>query len=481
MKKLLPHSVCLAVIGLVFFCGSLGNVCRAGETTPKKTQLDLNNPHKGFMLWGTDYASGGSGNFHGSSVFHVYVPWREIETSDQVFDWKSFERNHLSPILKDYPDATFVLRPVADYPDGANSGITNFYQGGENQRDYPKFFEEQPLEISFTDYKSCDGDGPGRAPDWNDPKMIRQLTQFVAAFGQKYDGDPRITCVQTGLLGLWGEWHQSGCDNIQPKTPAKQAVRDAYAASFQRTAVQTRYPRKPDAVGVEFGFYEDFFPSFTAECKYGFPKCSDDGDWNMHWCFENLTPESKNNWLSSPISGESPLKSQKKTWTNDTKNILTVLHDYHFSILGPAGAHERKGDQAKLADIKRALGYNFHIDSCKWPDKIKAGKPFEVTLVISNSGSAPCYHAMPVELALCSNNDEPVWNTRCSFDLRKVVPGKPFKVTEQFSIAGVAADSYSIRLAILNPRKHFEPGVLIQSEGRDSNDRYKLGNITVVD
>ncbi|MEP3481427.1 MAG: DUF4832 domain-containing protein [Fuerstiella sp.] len=464
---------------LVMMLYATGTLCRGGEVKPVQTTLDLNNPHKGFMLWGTDFVAGASGNFHGSTIFHVYVPWREIETSNQNFEWDRFEANHLLPILNKYPEATFVLRPVVDYPNGCHSGITNFYQGDERQRDYPKFLEEPPLEIHFTDYKSCNGDGPGKTPDWNDAKMILQLQEFVAAFGKKYDGDARITCVQAGLLGLWGEWHQSGCGNLGPDIPVKEAVRDAYAAAFTKTAVQTRYPRKPDAVGVEFGFYEDFFPSFTAPCSYNFPECSDSGNWNMDWCFKNETPGSKDNWLTSPISGESPLKEQKAIWAGQTKVILTVLRDYHFSMLGPGGAHEWDQDRSAMAMIKRQLGYNYHIDYLRWPDQIVTGQPFEVTLQLSNTGSAPCYHSMPVELSLCGSADSAIWKQRWQFDLRKVIPGKPFRVTQRFTVNKVTTGDYSLRLGIIHPRRNGKPGVLIQSAGRDSNDRYQMGKINV--
>ena len=63
----------------------------------------------------------------------------------------------------------------------------------------------------------------------------------------------------------------------EPGAAAKVAVRDAYAAAFTSTPLQTRYPRDPDAVGVEFGFHEDYFPSFTGPDIYGFPAADDSG------------------------------------------------------------------------------------------------------------------------------------------------------------------------------------------------------------
>lgn len=452
----------------------------ASSVSPAIVTNDLNNPHKGFMLWGTDYQDGAQPNYYGATIYHIYMPWREVETADQVFDWGQFETNHLLPILADHPEATFVLRPVADYPDGANSGITLFYTGGETRRDFPSFLTNAPLSIPSYSYTSCDGDGPGRTPDWNHPAMITQCVQFVEAMGAHYDGDPRITAVQTGMLGLWGEWHQSGCESHAPSNAVKMAVRDAYAAAFTNTPLQTRYPRDPDAVGVEFGFHEDYFPSFTAQCNYGFPDCSDDGDWSLYYCFQNITPASTNNWQSNPISGESPMSSQKRTWSNDVADVMTVLQDYHFSFLGPAGGHERNGNQANLIPMKRLLGYNFHIARVDWPDTVVLDHAFSITLALTNSGAAPCYHRFPVEAALCDAAGAPQWRSSFAFDLRGLLPQRPFSQTESFTVTNLPAGSYSLRIGILDPRTG-EPGVRIQSEGEDAQLRIEIGSIEVLD
>lgn len=449
--------------------------------SPAPTTNDYNNPHKGFMLWGTDYADGAPNNYYGATIYHIYVPWREVETADQVFDWGRFETNHLLPILRDDPNATFVLRPVADYPDGQNSGVTLFYTGGDLRRDFPSFITNAPLSIPAYPYTSCDGDGPGITPDWNHPAMITQLVQFVQAFGAQYDGDPRITAIQVGLLGLWGEWHQSGCDNRAPSNAVKIAVRDAYAAAFTNTPIQTRYPGNPDAVGVEFGFHEDYFPSFTAPCIYGFPDCSDDGPWSLDYCYKFVTPGSANNWLSNPISGESPNTNQKRAWSNNFNNVMTVLRDYHFTFLGPAGGHELKGNPAGMSEMKRLLGYNLHIAEVAWPVNAWLGHSFHISVALTNSGAAPMYHRFPLEIALCDpTTGTPVWRSEAAMDLRALTPGPIFSRTESFTVSNIPPGTYSLRIGIVDPRTG-EPGVRIQSAGEDANRRIVIGNIVIRD
>lgn len=447
----------------------------AAEIRPATTQSDLNNPHKGFILWGTDYAAGAPDNFYGSTVYHVYIPWREVETADQVFAWGRFETNHLKPILDDHPLATFILRPVADYPDGENSGITGFYTGEDLERDFPRFLIEAPLNIPYWPYASCDGDGPGWTPDWNHPLMIAQMTQFVAAIRGRYDGDPRITAIQAGLLGLWGEWHQSGCDSHAPSNAAKIAVRDAYRL-FTNTPIQIRYARDPDSVGVSFGFHEDYFPSFTAPCIYGFPDCDDSGDWSLHYGFTQVNTAAVHNWRSSPVTGESPENSQKRAWSNDFNDVMTVIRDYHFTGLGPAGGHEGGGNQVKLQAMKRALGYNLHLDRVAWPDRIWLDWPFSLAVVFTNSGSAPCYHRFPVQVALCDAGGTPAWTGILDCDLHLALPGSLLTHTQVVTVSGVATGTYSLRVGVLDPRTG-QPGVRLQSAGEDANLRIACGSV----
>lgn len=466
---------CLAVL-----CLGLINA-HAVTFTPTQTTDNLNNPHKGFMLWGTTALVDGGppANHYGARIFHVYAPWRELETADQVFDFAGFESRHFTPILNVYPDATFVIRILADYPNGVGSNIHAHYTGGQLERDYPLFLEQAPLNIVGTDYASCDGDGPGRAPNWNDPNFISQTEQLIDALDARYDGDPRITAIQTGLLGLWGEWHQSGCESLAPGTAVKVAVRNRYASRFTQTPLQSRYARNPDVLGVNFGFYEDYFPSFTANCIYGFPLCSDDGDWNLEYGFANVVPAARTNWLSNPVSGESPLTSQKSTWVNDTSDVLTVLRNYHFSFLGPAGKHEQAGFESALNTIKRTLGYNLHLDSLTWPNVANSPGEVAVSVTLSNDGSAPVYHAYQLKLGLANNSGVLVWSSALNASLKQVLPAQPSVINESITLpANISTGTYTL-LAYIESTSANRPPIILQSGPRDTQQRVILGSVQI--
>lgn len=198
----------------------------------------------------------------------------------------------------------------------------------------------------------------------------------------------------------------------------------------------------------------------------------------MDYCYQNVTTGAVDNWQSNPISGESPITSQKHAWSNDFVDVMTVLRDYHFSFLGPAGGHEWDGNQTLLHEMKRTLGYNLHIANCSWPDTIRLGESFNVSLVMTNSGAAPCCHSFPVELALCASDGTPVWTNRLAVDLSEVRPGMVYTNIESVTVDCVPAGDWSVRVGVIDPRWG-RPGVRLQNVGEDANVRYELGTISV--
>jgi hypothetical protein len=454
------------------------NVATAAVYSPAPTTDVLDNSHRGYMLWGSSVLADGGlpDNYHGANIYHVYLPWRMIETADQVFDWVTVEQTYIDPIINAQPNATVVLRLVADYPDGPGSGISSYYTGGDNNRDYPLFLEQAPLNISRNAYASCDGDGPGIAPDWNDGNFFTQAIELVEALAAHFDGDARITAIQVGLLGLWGEWHQSGCQALAPEGEVKNLVKATYYNAFSQTPLQTRYARDPDVSGVEFGFHEDYFPSFTGPCIYGLPQCDDSGDWNLEYGFLHVVPAARNNWLSSPVSGESPLTSQQNAWINDEADVTSLLNDYHFSFLGPAGKHEYSGNDAALDRIANQLGYRFQVDSVTLDNPITTSN-VSVQVNLSNVGSAPLYFSYQLAMDWV---DE-IGNTTATWvfddDLSKLNPAAPLELKQIFHV-NLSNASYSLRM-YLKPIDPAGQNIILANENRDVAERLVLADVVV--
>ena len=119
-----------------------------------------------------------------------------------------------------------MFRVYLDYP-GKTTGIP-----------------QDPLDAglathSYTDYGN---DGRSVSPDYENPLLRQALTNFIAALGARYDGDPRIGFITVGLLGFWGEWHTYPHDSWFARRPSRMKSCRRYEAAFTRTKLLVRYP-----------------------------------------------------------------------------------------------------------------------------------------------------------------------------------------------------------------------------------------------
>lgn len=463
--KNLPIKIVLSLFLII------SGIVHATTVTFNPSTNNPNNPHRGFMLWGSHVGIDNTlpDNFYDTNIYHVYLPWRLIEPTDNNFRWDLIETNYLAPITNLNPKATFVLRLVADYPNGPGSAINAHYGSGHAQpdRDYPDF-------IDGVYYSSCEGNGPGYAAYWNTTAFSQQAQELINSYAAKFDGDPRVTAIQLGLLGMWGEWHQSGCDGLAPNDTIKTTVMNTYLTAFTQTPLQIRYVFN-NSGGQALGFYEDYFPSFTADCTlYQVPYCSDAGSWSLEYGFVNISPTARNNWQQAPISGESPLQAQKDSWINNS-DVVQIVKDYHFSFLGPAGKHEESGFQNELLAIQNALGYRFEAISATLSDNNSNGQA-SIALTIKQAGSAPSYVTTNLNIDWLDSGGQVVATQTFSEDLQTLLPDAEIELS-QTAAHGLADGNYQLRAYLSMP--NVSEKIILANQNLDSDNRLIIGSITV--
>lgn len=460
----------------------------AATVQPPEIDGDLGNPHRGLMLWGTDFAFGAPQNHYGARIFHVYVPWRSVEPTAGVYAWAALEQDHLQPILATYPDATFVLRLLADYPNGPGSNIHLRYERDgsgaviEPHRDFPAYLLNAPLSLTALPYSNggpCGLYGTGIMLPWNETALIERMELLIAAFGAQYDGDPRITAVQLGLIGYWGEWHTHGCDVHPLGSVIRDRVTQAFLAAFPGTPLQTRYAREPDARDP-IGFHEDYFPSFTVRCSEypTVPLCSDTGTHNLDEGFRRI-PRMADYWRLHPIGGESPMPEQKQFWHSAPTTVANIARQYHFSVLGPAGGHQSPGQHSAMATITRALGYRLVVERARWSARVSTDAPLHFELTLRNRGSAPLYHPFPLHLVwLDPMLPELRATSTLPWDLRLVDAegGESHWVAAVEVPAALSSGTYRLALAAEVDGRQLR----FANQGLDTAGRLLLGTVNVL-
>lgn len=72
-------------------------------------------------------------------------------------------------------------------------------------------------------------------PIFEDPVFIKLHARFIKALAERYDGDPRISTIDIGSYGNWGEWHTFGLGIKPAPLEVRKQYADMYLNNFKKT------------------------------------------------------------------------------------------------------------------------------------------------------------------------------------------------------------------------------------------------------
>ena len=215
----------------------------------------------------------------------------------------------LADLMKGYEN--FDWQPLDDLLDEiagrGHQAVFRIYLEDPAKTDIiPKFLLEDGLKVHKYLNTNTQPFPPAQVetPDYEDKNLRRALRSFVAAFGKKYDGDPRIGFITAGLLGTWGEWHTYPKEELFASKTVQSEVMDAYAAAFTVTPVLLRYPAGKDTWGKapnanrSFGYHDDSFAWATLDTG------RKDDDWFYMPALKHAGSAAMEKWKTHPIGGE---------------------------------------------------------------------------------------------------------------------------------------------------------------------------------
>jgi len=364
-----------------------------------------------------------------------YLPVNAVVQGPGTYNWSALE-TQLKAIAGRGHQAVF--RFYLDYP-GKASGV-------------PAYLLNSGLATHrYTDHGNG---GVSVSPNYDDPRLVSALEGFVAAFGARYDGDPRIGFIQMGLLGFWGEWHTYPHDGWTAAPATQQRVMAGFTRAFKKTKLQVRYPDASNS-GLNVGYHDD---SFAVQTLPG-----------TGWHFVDKLRQSgtTGKWLTQPVGGELRVEIQKCIFEAPMRcpviepgadnNFSGSVAATHASWLLNHYAFSPGYSGSTLASAKAAsqsLGYRFQATAFSVTRGAASGQN-DLHVMVRNVGVAPFYYDWPVQVAAVDSGGKiaRTWNT--GWKLSSVKPGLP--VQWKAAVNGLPAGSYTLLLRPVNPLANGTP------------------------
>lgn len=430
----------------------------------KYAPAPADNPLKGLVPYQADVRD----KFPHTLEFN-YLPYSALVKGYDEFDWKPLEK-----LLDDIAGRGHqaVLRIFLEYPN--KKGVI------------PDFLVKDGLKVHKLLYTETQPEPPApiETPDYEDKNLRKSLKTFLAAFGKKYDGDPRIGFLTAGLLGTWGEWHTYPKDELFASKTVQLEVMDAYEAAFKTTPVLLRYPagekdyQKAKNADRKFGYHDDSFAWATLDTgKKG-------DEWFYMTALKAAGPDAETKWKTHPIGGEIRPEAWGKVF--DAKPGVKEVQDFrkcveatHATWLMDSGMFEKKqpAERVKRAvEEVRRMGYEFHAPAVTVG--VVTGGKLEVKLEIENRGVAPFYYDWKAEWGLLADG-KAVKTWPASGKLTGLLPGDKLRAwTDTLDVSGVQAGKYTLAVRVPNPLKGGKP-VRFANDTQASDGWLSLGAVEV--
>ncbi len=442
----------LATICTLSIYGNAQTTWTTQTYSPDVTGIE-NNPMKGWLPGFTGVKS-----TFPYSMDHFYMSLNSVYKDMGQCDWTAFD-NELNRITSKGGHA--AMRFWIDYPDSP-SGMPAF------------LLDDIGSKVPMYDSNS---------PDWNNETLMLALEDFIALFGARYDGDPRIVMVEAGLYGFWGEWHTSGQSTWPMTQQNKDRLIVAYNNAFKKTHVALRSANHPStkALAMTVGYYDDSFAHQTL-CTAG------------TWCYwyTLVQKDVVDNYKYHPMGGELRPEIQDEifdAWPNAsrtvTENMLmedlqTCINTTHLSFMKSFYLYKNIPTPTEWTNAIKAhkmMGYQFYARSVM----ITPGNSsnFTLSLNLQNRGVAPIYYNWQVEFSAINSSGQ--WLGvigSADWNITSILPNST-DFFKQFTGNLPGIDTYKILMRFKNPLDSFSTNARVLRFANEMQDIDKSGWLTL--
>jgi hypothetical protein len=423
---------------------------------PNYAPAPADNPLKGFV----PYA--GQGREFPHSLEFNYLPLASLMTGPTTFNWAPLEQLLDSVASR---GCQSVFRVYLEYPRKPSGTPEYLVQAGVKLRAWTNT-NTQPFPAALD-----------HTPDYEDPRLRTALTNFIAALGARYDGDPRIGFITAGLLGTWGEWHCYPHSEWFASKAVQTEVMDAYAAAFRKTPVLLRYPAGDDDYAHapngrrSFGYHDDSFAWATL----------DTGRKNEEWFYlaqlRKAGPAAMERWRTAPIGGE--IRPElwpvlwKKEGCKEGQDFARCVSETHATWLMDSSTSRALTPEERERALAAARSLGYELQVVKATVELNS-RTLDVSITLTNRGVAPFYASWPVRLLAIGPAGEEA-AAEMPFALKTLLPAAMDTQSQTLDITKFSSGEIKLLLGISNPLKSGKP---LRFANMDQ-DRDRVGWLTL--
>ncbi len=316
-------------------------------------------------------------------------------------------------------------------------------------------------------------------PDCNDPLYVKHFSDYVRAFGERFDGHPDLESVDIAYAGFWGE----AGGNSTEATARKLA--DVYLESFPKTQLvgmlgtpgMVHAFKARSAGGKPVGWRADSYGDYHIANVLDVPEHL---GWNhMIDCYAQTVHEAgaSDAWKTAPVTMEaSATVAHWVMYNYDIDRIIEEGYKYHTSVFMPKSVFFPEKTMEKLLAFDRKIGYRFAVRQIVLPLEARPGATASISLFADNVGCAPIYR--PYRLALRFKQGAKSHVVKLQEDIRTWLPGHNVCV-ENFTIpADLEGGDATVALGIVDQTN--TPKVWFAIDGKTDDGWHPLTSITVL-
>lgn len=280
--------------------------------------------------------------------------------------------------------------------------------------------------------------------DWT----VRHLEQLSPVLQRHSDV---LALLIAGLVGAWGEWHDSSNGNVGPDGEANDNSRRIANALFAATpgnrSVVLRYATlKRGLLGTAALTAEEAF-SGTNRARAGF---HDEGILQNKW-----GTDVNFDWYDAYIRSEGAFGPSVEMFDPNTLRDGTSLSCQRLFDELARRQSDLMSDTTGMpriepgceSTVRTRIGYRYRLAQATLPSSAQAGGSIDVALQIANDGWSPAFNERPVKLILRGRSTQQVRSLDLPTDPRRWAAGEVSDIKASVPLpVDVLADTYDLLL-----------------------------------